>query len=60
MTAGIMGDLVVSGTIQLLKGHGFDHRKSHRMSINTHVSCQMVLEIDPECLLPHLVQVHEW
>lgn len=41
-----MGDLVVSGTIQLPKGHGFDHRKSHGLSIDNHVSCQTVLEID--------------
>ena len=55
-----MGDLVVRGTIQLLKGHGPDDRKSHRVSINNCVSCQMVLEAGPERLSAHLVQVHEW
>lgn len=54
------GDPVVWDTIQLQKGHGFDHRKSHWVSINNHVSRQMVLEIDPECLPAHSVQVQEW
>lgn len=56
----VMGDLMVRGIIQLPKGHGLDDRKSHRVSINNRVSCQMVLEADPERLSAHLVQVHEW
>lgn len=55
MTRSIVGDPVVKGTIQLLKGHGLDHRESHRVSINKHVSCQTILEMDPEYLQPTLI-----
>lgn len=49
----------VPGTIQLLKGHRFDHGKSHRMAINNRVTRPMVLEMDPETTRRHPDRVYE-